>query len=255
MSNEPVNITPAALTLPDTVNIDRLRELEHFAELGRLSASLLHEISNPLTAAMLYLEQSDTSNSLHIRRARHNMLLLQRYVEAARQQVRQQGSFGSFYVRPQLDQIRRVLIPIARRRGVRLQFTLASHYKLVGDPVKFQQIIANLILNAIDAYDDIASTDSEKVVTITVTSSQQWLIVRVADKGQGIAADQLPSLFEPFYTTKQLYGRGLGIGLAVVKRYVEKDFSGSVSLTSSKQRGTQFITKLRLTPRYPQVAV
>ena len=86
--NDPADILPAAVVLPGDISLDQLRELEHFAELGRLSACLLHEISNPLTAAMLYLEQSENRESLHIRRALRNMLLLQKYVEAARQQAR-----------------------------------------------------------------------------------------------------------------------------------------------------------------------
>ena len=51
------------LALLGEINLERLRELEHFAEIGRLSASLLHEISNPLTAAMLWLEQYDNQHS------------------------------------------------------------------------------------------------------------------------------------------------------------------------------------------------
>lgn len=237
---------------PEARVLDQMRELEHFAEIGRLSACLLHEISSPLTAAMLYLEQSDNRESPHIKQARRNMILLQRYVEAARQQVRNESTVGSFYVRPQLDQVRRVLTPLAKQRGVRLRIHPATQHKLIGDPVKFQQIIANLIINAIDAYD--TASHSEKIVTVSVTSSRQWLLVRVADKGSGISSDQLPRLFEPFYTTKATCGRGLGLGLAMVKRYVEEDFCGSVSLTSSKRKGTEFITKLRITPRYSRFA-
>lgn len=249
--NDPADTLPAAIIMPvDGINPKRLQELEHFAELGRVSACLLHEISNPLTAALLYLEQSDNRESLHVKRALRNMLLLQRYVEAARQQIRLESTVGSFYVRAQLDQVQRILTPVARQRGVRLHINPASQCKLIGDPVKFQQIIANLILNAIDSYDGSIKNDDQKIVTVTVASSRQWLIVRVADKGGGITPDQLPSLFEPFYTTKMHCGRGLGIGLALVKQYVEQDFFGTVKLTSSERKGTEFITRLRLTPRY-----
>lgn len=249
--SDPASLLPAAIIMPDSFNPEHLRELEHYAEIGRLSACLLHEISNPLTAALLYLEQADDHTSLHIRRARHNLQLLQRYVEAARQQVRHESVVGSFYVRPQLEQVRRVLTPIARKRGVSLHITPPAQYKLIGDPVKFQQIIANLILNAIDAYDDSSLTIADKSVSVMVSSTRQWLVVRVSDHGGGITAEQLPLLFEPFYTTKSRTGRGLGIGLAAVKRYVEEDFYGTVHLTSTKSRGTEFITRLRMTPRYP----
>jgi len=103
----------------ELVTYEHLRELQHFARLGRMSASLLHEISNPLTAAMLNLEVSD-KQSAGVRRAHRDMKLMWRYIEATRQQVRLQGKSTSFPVRLQLDQLKRVVIPLARKAGVQL---------------------------------------------------------------------------------------------------------------------------------------
>jgi signal transduction histidine kinase len=241
--------------LVDEIGANRMRELQRFAELGRLSASLLHEISNPLTAAILHLEQYHDQESLNIKHVRRNIQLLQRYVEAARQQVRQESLPENFYVRPQLGQIRRLLTPIARRAGVRLRFELPANYRLFGDPVKFQQIISNLVINAIDSYAQDLSLNKHKEVLVTLSSRQQWLFIRVSDRGTGITADELPHLFEPFYTTKVRAGKGLGIGLTAVKQYVEQDFHGAIAVTSSKQRGTQFTARLRTMPRYSRAIV
>jgi two-component system, sporulation sensor kinase D len=90
----------------------------------------------------------------------------------------------------------------------------------------------------------------ERVVRVKLSSHHQWLLLQVIDWGRGITGQQLPKLFEPFYTTKSRHGNGLGIGLTMVKHYVEQDFSGSISMTSSLRRGTQCNVKLRLTPRY-----
>jgi signal transduction histidine kinase len=242
--------TGAAITVsPDTVSADeRLRTLEHFAELGRLSASLLHEISNPLTAAMLYLEQYDNQQSPYIRQVRRNILLLQRYVEAARQQIRQESVAASFGVQPQINQVRRLLAPLARRDGVILRFEPTPNYKLYGDPVKFQHIIANLVINAIDAYSDSPVPRDSKCVTVLLGSQQHWLVIRVTDHGAGLTAAELPRVFEPFYTTKSQDDQGLGLGLAVVRQYVERDFNGAVSVASSREQGTEFTAKLRMAP-------
>lgn len=245
--------TKTVAALPRSEAEQRLRELERFAELGRLSASLLHEISNPLTAALLYLEQYDEHNdpqATHIRQVRRNILLLQRYVEAARQQVRQESAVSSFYVRRHIDQVKQVLLPLARRRGIRLQIGPAANYKLYGDPVKFQQIMANLIANAIDAYAGDGHPASKKEVIVKLSSRRQWLYIKVQDRGSGIKADHLPRIFDPFYSTKHCRDQGLGIGLAVVKQHVEHGFYGAVSATSSPHQGTEFIAKLRLTPAY-----
>ena len=234
----------------DSLDADRLRELQRLAELGRLSAGLLHEISNPLTAAILHLEQFEDQRSASIRQARRNIQLLQRYVDAARQQVRHESQPGTFYIRPQIDQVKRVLRPVARRSKVKLRFEQSANYCLFGDPVKFQQIVTNLVVNAIDAYNSELVISHDRVVAVKLNSNHQWLMLQVTDWGRGITGRQLPKLFEPFYTTKSRHGNGLGIGLTMVKHYVEHDFSGTISMTSSLRKGTQCTVKLRLTPRY-----
>ncbi len=242
----------SSVLLPSTdTRVDESRQLEHFAELGRMSASLLHEISNPLTAAMLYLEQYNYRQTHAIRQVRRNIMLLQRYVEAARQQVRHESLITNFSVRPQIEQVRRILTPLARRKAVLLQFQAATNYKLWGDPVIFQQILANLIANAIDAY-DIAeqSSVSSKTVTISFRNAPEWLLIEVIDHGIGITPEQQQYLFEPFYSTKYRQGRGLGIGLTIVKQHVEQDFKGSIEVTSSPQQGTSFTARLKRDGRH-----
>jgi signal transduction histidine kinase len=232
------------LALLGEINLERLRELEHFAEIGRLSASLLHEISNPLTAAMLWLEQYDNQQSPHIHHARHSIRLLQRYVEAARQQIRRESRYRNFFVQSELEQVKCILVPLAKRRGIELQFAPAAGHKLYGDSVKFQQIIANLVNNAIDSYGSDECANGHKLVRLDLYVRQNHLIVEVSDRGCGITTDQLKQLFQPFYSTKGAAGLGLGIGLFAVKRYVETDFKGSIRAKSSERRGTQFIVKL-----------
>ncbi len=223
-----------------TLDTDALEELQRFAEFGRLSAGLLHEISNPLAAASLYL---DAKPNLH--RVRRHLQTLQRYVEAARQQLRQESQREQFHLQSELNQVLRVLVPQARRAKVRLELDNKASYRLWGDPVKFQQIIANLVVNAIDAYSGM-QTDGKRV-TITLRQNGKWLVVCVRDWGCGINSQQLPHIFETFYSTKSKAGHGLGLGLAVVKQFVEQDFHGHISVSSSKRHGTCFQIKLRLT--------
>jgi signal transduction histidine kinase len=230
--------------MQDLVNYEYLRELQHFAKLGRMSASLLHEISNPLTAAMLNLELSD-KQSAGVRRARRDMKLMRRYVEAARQQVKLQGKAASFRIQPQLDQLKCVIIPLARKSAVRVNIGTAPDCQLYGDPVKFQHILSNLIVNAIEAYGEIDDIYKPfRIIQVTLSRDNGCLVIDVNDWGKGISAEALPRLFDTFYTTKGQSGNGLGIGLAIVKQYVEDDFHGSITVSSSRPLGTQFIVKL-----------
>ncbi len=227
----------------DLVTYDKLRELQRFAELGRLSASLLHEISNPLAAALLNLELGD-QKSLAVRRARRDIQLLRRYVEAARQQVRQQSQPTSFRIRPQLGQLKHVVKPLASQAGVRLDIETAPGCRLHGDPVKFQQLVTNLVINAIEAYGESHAGKATPLVRVALTCDGDWLTVQVTDWGKGIEAEALAHIFDAFYTTKGRVGHGLGIGLAIVKHYVTVDFGGSIKVGSSSRRGTRFTVKL-----------
>ncbi|MGH7193803.1 MAG: sensor histidine kinase, partial [Candidatus Saccharimonadales bacterium] len=227
------------------VNRDRLLELERFAAIGRLSAVLLHEISNPLTAAALWLEQCGNHGSPHMSHVRRSVDLMQRYVEAARQQVRQGSGYQNFSVKDELEQTRQVLAPLARRHGIRLHFGPAEGFTLRGDPVKFQQIIANLVRNAMDSYDHCPA-GSYKPVCLDLRRRGGHMIMEVVDHGCGIDRKQLQQLFEPFYSTKGGTGRGLGLGLFAVKRSVERDFHGCIRVRSSRRRGTRFIIRIRL---------
>lgn len=177
---------------PDTSAppLDSLRELHRFAELGRLGASLLHEISTPLTIALLELEQVGEHTTPRIRIAYRNMKLLQSYVEAARQQLRQESQSCRFSVRRQFGQVKRVLQPYAVRARVNLEIELAGDYQLEGDPVKFQQIIANLISNAIDSYRPL-SGQPHLPIRIRVVREGAELLVEIRDHGVGMNTSEL----------------------------------------------------------------
>jgi two-component system C4-dicarboxylate transport sensor histidine kinase DctB len=229
------------------MSVERLHELQRFAEVGRASASLIHDISSPLTAAILHLEQEEHSGLSSIKHARRSIRVLERYLEAARQQLRQEDRVTSFRVKHEIDQVKRIMQPLACRQHVKLRFDLRSDCKLIGDPVKFQQIVSNLITNAMEAYRDPAALPVKPLVRVLVAADQQWLAIRIQDWGEGIEAKQLPLIFEPFYTTKpSSAASGSGIGLSTVKRYVEDDFVGRISVASSPNSGTEFSVKLRL---------
>ena len=88
---------------------------------------------------------------------------------------------------------------------------------VLGDKIHLQQVLINLLVNAMDALDGVAQ--AERLVRVTVRSAGASAVeVEVADKGHGIAKENLPRLFEPFFTTK---GSGMGIGLPVSKTIIE----------------------------------
>lgn len=238
---------PHFYSLPTTSDktANDLQALHRFAELGRVSASLLHEISNPLTAAIVELERTENPRA-GITQARQSLELIRHYVEAARQQLGPHRTSAAFRIETRLRPARRILLPRAQAAGVQLRFSPAPNCRLYGDPVKFQHVITNLVVNAIDAYHH-QPTGSPKTVDVRLAARRKELVIRVTDHGGGIAAQHLPHIFEPFYTTKvQTSDYGLGIGLAMVREYVTEDFGGRITAASSAGKGTEFCVTLPL---------
>ncbi len=216
-------------------------ELIRLVELGRVSASLIHEMTTPLTAATLVLDGMDDQQhgSQEFKRVRRNLRMLERYVVAARQQLNGDTQPASFSLTVAIHQVAMILSARAKAANVKLLINTIGSVRLYGERIKFQQIIANLLNNAIDAYDD-ASLSKRMIKLKVEQTDDKKLIIAVTDYGCGISSKQLPHIFEPFYSTKSTDKRGIGIGLDITKSYIEQDFNGSIKVISGEISGTTF---------------
>ncbi|HUA65933.1 MAG TPA: ATP-binding protein, partial [Alphaproteobacteria bacterium] len=106
----------------------------------------------------------------------------------------------------------------ALRRRVPIEKDLAEKLpRVFGDPIHLQQVLLNLILNAIDAMDN--TPEAARRITIgTKQKDDQNIEVTVRDSGHGIAPDKMPVIFDSFYTTKQ---NGMGLGLSIARSIIE----------------------------------
>ena len=240
--------TPIAIDVSDAeqAQLVRMLELQRFAEFGRLSAHLIHEVANPLTAAALHLELLDENQSNTIKQIRKNIRQLELYVNAARKQLKAESKPRWFRVSTEVNHCLAILRPIARRARVRIVATTDNNqHRLYGDPIKFNQIVANIAVNAIDAYSEHDCPINQRKVVIGITSAGNCIRIKVQDWAGGIPPDALNKLFEPFYTTKSESPRGLGIGLSLVKQHVEQEFKGSITVKSLESQGTVFTVRLK----------
>ncbi len=224
----------------------RLLELQRFAEFGRLNAHLLHDLTNPLTCASLNLQQVGGHESPAILQARKSLRQLERYVRTTRKQLTSRNYRTLFNVQREVRQLMAVLKPLAAKAGVSIVLEQKLPTQLYGDPVRFSQIMANLIANAIDAYSNTSTPPSKRQVFVSLENTGRYLQISVRDNGKGITALQLPQIFEPFYTTKHGAIRGLGIGLSIVKQYVRDDYNGTICVNSSPTHGTTFTVLLKI---------
>jgi two-component system, LuxR family, sensor kinase FixL len=129
----------------------------------------------------------------------------------------------------------RLLRPDAESRQVRLMLTMASALPAVkGDRVRLQQVLLNLLLNAMDAVR--ANPAVNRLVTVRARHTGAAVKINVTDNGTGIPADHLPRLFTPFFTSKP---SGLGMGL-VISRSIIEEHGGQLSVHNEPAGGATF---------------
>lgn len=223
---------------------EALRRSERLAATGRIAASIAHEINNPVAALtdLLYLldtqpELSDASREV---------------LQSARREVEHLGDIVHGTLAPHRSSANRVRLRASelmessletfQRRfaegaiRVEKQFTSAAQVEVVSS--ELQQVLANLISNAIDAMSGSG--------TLTLETRDEGATVKlvVADTGTGIPPEKIEEIFEPFITTKG--EQGLGIGLWISRNIVEK-MGGSIqvrSSTAAQDHGAQFVVSL-----------
>jgi two-component system nitrogen regulation sensor histidine kinase NtrY len=110
---------------------------------------------------------------------------------------------------------------------------------LDGDRIELEQIVINLVKNAVDA---VGQHGRRGRVRVEVTGDDEAAVLRVADNGSGIEAEHRERIFLPYFTTKT-NGRGTGLGLAVVKQFVDA-YGGTLAFESEVGVGTTFTVSM-----------
>jgi signal transduction histidine kinase len=223
----------------------QLAHVMRVTTLGELAASIAHEVKQPLTAAVINgnacLEWLAAHNYEEAKRA--IVLLVQDTHRASRilEQVRALTK-GSSSEKGPVDINRTILATVAlidgeiQRSQVSLQTRLSNDLPIVdGDRVQLQQVILNLILNAIEAMNLVAEGPRDLVIS-SANSDSNGVLISVQDSGPGFAGKNLDRIFNAFYTTKP---SGMGMGLAISRSIVENHY-GRIWATPNSPRGAVF---------------
>ncbi len=222
--------------------LERMQQLYRFVELGRMTSGIIHDLVNPLAALSLGLEELQIHPSSHIvKEAVMSAQRMQRFIQAIRKQMLSQEHLCRFSVNEEIEDTINILSYKAKEQKVDLRLIACNSLSLVGNPIKFQQIVTNIMSNAIDAYDGV-TTAAGRAVSINLRKARSHIVISIQDWGIGIEAEKLNRIFEPLYTTKSI-DRGLGIGLSMTKHLMEKDFNGIIEVKSQPNKGTLFTLK------------
>jgi signal transduction histidine kinase len=232
--------------LAENLRLEReLAERERLALLGRMAATVAHEIKNPLSAiksiAQVMREDEQLSHEYE-----RDLRLIVGETDRLSQSVTQLLSFArkeSAAEQPQtveelLNSVVHLFQANAREQGVNLTCANRCDATLSGKCVSaLRDAVSNLLLNALQA------TPSGGEVKLVAEAADGELLISVADSGAGVPAELRERIWEPFFTTRQ---RGTGLGLAIVRKRVQ-EVGGSASLAvSSNGRGAVFQLRLPL---------
>ncbi len=227
----------------------QLKEAEKKAVVGRLASAIAHEIRNPLNYINLTLDylRAKFSPEDETRKADFEKLTIQLKAEVAR--INQQITDFLHYSRPpklnlrplEIEKIVKDSIRVAEAEAedlpIQINFFLADKtLKVMGDEQALRSVFNNLFINAIQAM-----TEKGGTLTINVTPDTDGFVkIEVADTGVGISPENLPKIFEPYFSTKET---GTGLGLAIVERLVD-EHKGKIAVESELGKGTKFTLRL-----------
>jgi signal transduction histidine kinase len=236
-----------------TARRGELARAARFATVGELSASIAHEVGQPLGAI---LSNADAAELLvkasHVDRSeledilsdvKRDALRANDVVQRLRSLLQKQGvAFEPLQLEPMLQCALKLVAPEAKRRNISLETNYdAADAEIMGDVVQLQQVVLNLAINAMDAMQDTVL--SSRVLTIGTRQRASGVEFTVADRGCGIGSASARRLFEPFYTTKP---HGMGLGLSIVRSIVEAH-DGHVDAAAREGGGTVFTVWLPCT--------
>jgi two-component system, NtrC family, sensor kinase len=226
-----------------------LVQSEKLSSLGRLSASIAHEINNPLAGILTFAKfvirtlEAGPPDEAARRELVRNLALVQRETERCSAIVRSLLDFA----RDRPVELRRMNVNAAVEEGLQLiahqaaiqgltvEKRLAPTPDVMADFGQLRQAVVNVLLNAVQAM------GKSGTLTVATRAAKDGAVeIAVADTGPGIGKDDIPRLFEPFFTTKE---KGTGLGLPVVYGILQRH-GGQVDVQSERGRGTTFTLRL-----------
>lgn len=227
--------------------LTELARRDRIAVAGELSASIAHEVRQPLAAIVAY----GTAGMRWLSNTTPNLSEAQRALQAVVDQAHRAGEVikgvramfshdGEARKQIDLGVLLRKVLELTdteiRRRRVKLALELddESRLQVEGNEVQLQQVMLNIVINAIDSMSSI--TERDRVLRVAANTSNGEVLVSVEDTGTGIDPDNLDKIFNPFFTTKH---QGMGMGLSICKSIVEAH-GGTLTAKNRTDRGAIF---------------
>ncbi len=221
---------------------DELVQAAKLAMLGQLSASITHELNQPLSAIRSYAENA----RLLLEQGRHEEVAgnLARIGELVERMSRigsqlklfarkSEGVRVPVMLRQAVEVALDLLAPELRRAGVEVTVRGVEGLRVLADATRLEQVLLNLLGNALHALEGVPAPR----IAIEAETSGREARIRVRDNGPGIPSEHLAQIFDPFFTTRK---SGLGLGLAISQQIAD-NMGGSLAARNLPEGGAEFI--------------
>lgn len=226
----------------------RLVASERLASMGQLSAAVAHEINNPLGTILLYshalLKQFNGADPKHedlemiVSEATRCKNIVRGLLDFAR---KSRVSKSASNLSQLIQEVVSIMAPQAESASVRVIADVQKGLpSMMIDAAQIKQMLVNLVQNGIDAI----AESGEVRVSAHLCPEGDTVEINIKDTGCGIARENIPKLFTPFFTTKEL-GQGTGLGLAIAYGVVKMHY-GDIAVESEEGEGTTFTIRLPL---------
>ena len=232
----------------------RLSQASRLTAMRELAASIAHEINQPVSAILSNVDAAelllqDPAPPLDelrdvladIRNDDLRVTDIIRHVRALA--TKRVMHFEVFDVNALIGSVLRLTAPVAKRRGVRVETALSTLSPVRGDRIHIQQVVLNLLLNGLDALDEVPEAQ-RRLRIATVHDGRDRVEIAVADSGRGVDASRREAIFESFHTTKK---EGMGLGLSIARSVVEQH-DGCIRVEDNPGGGALFRVTLRVNP-------
>jgi two-component system, NtrC family, sensor kinase len=235
--------------------IEQLRHADRLMTVGKLASGIAHELGTPLNvvearAGMIAAGETSPEETIDYARiivdATGRMTrIIRQLMEFARRRGPQKHTQE---IAPVIRRTLELLRPLGAKKQVALSLENGQTRPVDFDANQFEQVVTNLVVNAIQSMQkpgsiDVRITEEKAVPPADVRGeagelAQECACIRIADQGAGIPAENVAHIFEPFFTTKDV-GEGTGLGLSVAYGIV-RDHGGWIDVESQVGKGTEF---------------
>ena len=236
-----------------------LRHRDRLVLIGRISASVAHEMGTPLNVidgrAAQLLDRPDASVEMRQRNLTIIRAQARRITRVVRQLLNLARSHGVSRQPVELEQVfsnvSELIEADAARNGVTVEIAPGATAWVEGDEDLLHQVFLNICLNAIQAMPHGGLLRLEYQPEGLSKDGQQFVVARVSDSGDGIAPEHLAQIFDPFFTTKDV-GQGTGLGLAVSRRIIEDHGGWIEAANRADGKGAVFTVFLPQAQKLPE---